>query len=75
MKGELLLVFGDVDPHVPAAARSVIRSALQASGARHNYLELPGEHAFMRDEGARYDPEMADRVFAEAISLYRRTMG
>jgi carboxymethylenebutenolidase len=75
MKAELLLVFGDVDPHVPATARSVIRSALQASGARHVYLELPGEHAFMRDEGARYDPEMADRVFAEAIALYGRTMG
>jgi carboxymethylenebutenolidase len=75
IKGELLLVFGDADPHVPATARSVIRSALQASSARHVYLELPGEHAFMRDEGARYDPEMADRVFAEAIALYRRTVG
>jgi carboxymethylenebutenolidase len=38
-------------------------------------LELPGEHAFMRDEGPRYDPAMADRVFAEAIGLYRRTLG
>jgi len=75
IKAELLLVFGDVDPHVPATARSVIRSALQAAGSRHTYLELPGEHAFMRDEGARYDAEMADRVFAEAIALYRRTMG
>jgi carboxymethylenebutenolidase len=74
MKAELLLVFGDADPHVPATARDVIRSALQASGARHAYLELPGEHAFMRDEGPRYDPEMADRVFAEAISLFRRTL-
>jgi carboxymethylenebutenolidase len=75
MKGELLLAFGDADPHVPATARSVIRSALQTSGVRHTYLELPGEHAFMRDEGARYDPEMADRVLAEAIALYRRTLG
>jgi carboxymethylenebutenolidase len=75
MKAELLLVFGDVDPHVPATARSVIRSALQASGTRHAYLELSGEHAFMRDEGARYDAEMADRVFAEAIALFRRTLG
>jgi carboxymethylenebutenolidase len=75
IKAELLLVFGDVDPHVPGTARSVIRAALQAAGSRHVYLELAGEHAFMRDEGARYDPEMADRVFAEAIALYRRTMG
>jgi carboxymethylenebutenolidase len=75
IKAELLLVFGDVDPHVPVPARNIIRSALQASGVRHNYLELPGEHAFMRDEGARYDPEMADRVFVDAIALYRRILG
>jgi carboxymethylenebutenolidase len=72
IKGEVLLVFGDADPHVPAADRRLIHSALQASGVRHTYLELPGEHAFMRDEGARYDPAMADRVFAEALGLYRR---
>jgi carboxymethylenebutenolidase len=75
IKGELLLVFGDVDPHVPAPARRIVRSALEASRARHTYLELPGEHAFMRDEGPRYDPAMADRVFVEAIALYRRTFG
>src|ERR1700722_5792119 len=75
IKAELLLVFGDVDPHVPVPARNIVRSALEASGVRHTYLELPGEHAFMRDEGARYDPEMAVRVFAEAIALYRRILG
>ncbi len=75
IQGELLLVFGDVDPHVPVAARRAVREASQAAGVRHTYLELPGEHAFMRDEGARYDPEMADRVYTEAIALYRRTFG
>jgi carboxymethylenebutenolidase len=75
MKAELLLVFGDADPHVPVTARKVIRSALESAGVRNTYLELPGEHAFMRDEGPRYDPEMADRVFQEAIALYRRTWG
>jgi carboxymethylenebutenolidase len=60
---------------VTAPARRIVRSALQASGVRHTYLELPGEHAFMRDEGPRYDPAMADRVFAEAIALYGRTFG
>ena len=73
IEAELLLVFGDVDPHIPAPARSIIRSALQSSAVRHTWLELPGEHAFMRDEGPRYDPAMADRVFVEAIALFRRT--
>ena len=75
IKAELLLVFGDVDPHVPVPARNIVRSALESSGVQHTYLELSGEHAFMRDEGAPYDPEMADRVFLEAIALYRRTLG
>ena len=75
ISGELLLVFGNGDPHVPASARHMVRAALQASGVRHALLELPGEHAFMRDEGPRYDPEMADRVFGEAIALYRRLLG
>lgn len=75
IQAELLLVFGDADPHVPAPARNIIQAALKASGVRHRYLELPGEHAFMRDEGARYDPEMADRVFTEAIAVFRRILG
>ena len=73
IKGEVLIVFGGSDPHVPADARHIIRQALRQSGVKHTFLELPGEHAFMRDEGPRYDPEMTDRVFAEAIALYRRT--
>jgi carboxymethylenebutenolidase len=75
IKGELLMVFGDVDPHVPGEARKVIREGLAKSGVRHTYLELPGEHAFMRDEGPRYDSAMADRVFVEAIALYGRVFG
>ena len=75
IKAELLLVFGDVDPHVSAPARQIIRTALQDSGVRHRYVELPGEHAFMRDEGPRYDPAMADRVFVDAITLYQRIFG
>lgn len=73
IKAELLIVFGDVDPHIPAPARQTIHAALKSSTVRHTYLELPGEHAFMRDEGNRYDPAMADRVFSEAIALYNRT--
>jgi carboxymethylenebutenolidase len=73
IKGEVLIAFGESDPHVSTGARQIIRQALRQSAVKHTYLELPGEHAFMRDEGARYDPELTDRVFAEAIALYRRT--
>jgi carboxymethylenebutenolidase len=72
MKADLLVVFGSVDPHVPATGRAAIADALKKSNVRHTILELPGEHAFMRDEGARYDPAVADLVYNEAISLFHR---
>lgn len=74
IQAELLLVFGDADPHVPKPARQTLADALAAAKTRHRILELPGEHAFMRDEGPRYDPEMADRVYAEAVALFRRVL-
>jgi carboxymethylenebutenolidase len=74
LKGELLVVFGDVDPHVPPPGRKILADALAAAGVNHHVLTLPGEHAFMRDEGPRYDPEMADRVYSEAVALFKRAL-
>lgn len=72
--GELMVIFGNNDPHVPKPGRDAISAALAATSVKHRVLEIPGEHAFMRDEGARYDSEAADRVYAEAVSLFRRVL-
>jgi carboxymethylenebutenolidase len=72
MAGELLLVFGTADPHVPEAARARLLGAL--SGARITTRLFDAEHAFMRDEGPRYDPEAADLAWAEAITFLRRVL-
>lgn len=74
IKGELLLVFGAADPHVPEAARATIASTLTRAGTRVTTKLHPAEHAFMRDEGPRYDPEATDRAWDEAISFLRRTL-
>jgi len=50
IRGELLMIFGTKDPHVPDAGRETIDRALQKSGIRHNTLLYPAEHAFTRDE-------------------------
>jgi carboxymethylenebutenolidase len=69
--GRLMIVFGAQDPHVPPAARLRVLSALYAAG--HDDLELhvyaSGEHAFMRDVGARHDPALTDLALVEAISF------
>jgi len=75
IKGELLMIFGETDPHVPKEARETIRAALQQAGARYRVKLYPAEHAFMRDEGPRYDPECTDLAFADLIHLYRSTFG
>ena len=71
-RGELLVVFGETDPHVPAEGRQKVADALTAARVKYRIHLAPGEHAFMRDEGARYDPESADGVWREAIGLFRR---
>ncbi len=74
VRGELLLVFGTADPHVPDGARASIAAALTAAGAKFATKLFPAEHAFMRDEGPRYDPEATDRAWDEAIAFLRRAL-
>lgn len=72
IRGEVLVVFGEGDPHVPAPGRGRVAEALKSARATHRIHLAPGEHAFMRDEGSRYDPESADEVWRMAIDLFRR---
>ncbi len=72
--GELLLVFGTADPHVPEDARARIAEALTRAGTSFATRLFAAEHAFMRDEGPRYDPEATDRAWDEAIAFLRRTL-
>ncbi|HEX8129831.1 MAG TPA: dienelactone hydrolase family protein [Pyrinomonadaceae bacterium] len=73
IRGELLMVFGTLDPHVPAEGRAKIERALNEANVNYSFQLYPAEHAFMRDEGARYDPQATDAAFADMIALFRRT--
>ena len=74
IQGELLLIFGTLDPHVPEEGRAVIEDALRRAGTKFAVKLYPAEHAFMRDEGARYDPEATDQAFGDMIALFRRVL-
>jgi carboxymethylenebutenolidase len=69
--GRLMIVFGSQDPHVPAHARVQVMSALYAAGLDDLELHVytGGEHAFMRDIGARYDPTLTDLALNEAVAF------
>src|SRR6478752_4641513 len=48
--GELLVVFGRQDPHVPREGRAIIYNALADANRIFSWHEFNGAHAFMRDE-------------------------
>lgn len=72
--GRLMVVFGSQDPHVPPPARLRILDALYGAGLTDLELHVyaGGEHAFMRDIGARHDPELSDLAITEAVSFLQR---
>jgi carboxymethylenebutenolidase len=75
IKGELLMIFGRQDPHVPFAARNQVREALETSNTNYQWLEFNGAHAFIRDEGPRYNPVLAKQCMEIALELFKRKLG
>lgn len=71
ISGKLLLLWGALDPHVPADARNKIEASLRESSVDFSQRLYTAEHAFMRDEGPRYDPEATDQAFGEMVNFYR----
>lgn len=74
IKAELQMIWGKQDPHVPDEGRMKIHLNLIASGNTFTWHEFNAQHAFMRDEGDRYDPALAIRVYTMAVELFNRTL-
>lgn len=74
IRGELMVVLGRQDPHVPAEGRDLIRQSLAAAGVNFTWHEVNGAHAFLRDEGLRYDAELSRHFLGLAIDLFRRRL-
>jgi carboxymethylenebutenolidase len=74
IKGELLMAWGRQDPHIPTEGRMLVLQRLNEVGAKLNWHEVNGAHAFLRDEGIRYDPELARALFGLALDLFHRTL-
>lgn len=74
IKGELFHVWGRQDPHTPLAGRNLIKARLEEVGANFQWLELNAAHAFMRDEGYRYDPALAYHCYGLLFELLHRQL-
>jgi carboxymethylenebutenolidase len=74
IRGELMMVWGRQDPHIPFEGRLIVLRALEAARVHYTWHEFNAEHAFLRDEGARYDPATAELCLALAVNLFRRAL-
>jgi carboxymethylenebutenolidase len=69
-----MMVWGRQDSHVPAEGRAIVYQALTAAKTNFTWQEFNGAHAFLRDEGARYDAELAHQCLGMAVALFRRAL-
>jgi carboxymethylenebutenolidase len=74
IQGELLHIWGRQDPHIPFEGRNLVRARLEEAGVRYTWHEVNGAHAFMRDEGPRYDPGLAYQCYGLVFELFHRRL-
>jgi len=72
IKGEMLIVFGTLDPHIPDSDRQTIITALSNANIPHKVLFYEAEHTFMRDDGYRYDSAATTSAWAEIKAFLER---
>jgi carboxymethylenebutenolidase len=75
IKGEMLMIWGRQDPHVPREGRRLIYDAMTDANLHFTWHEFNGQHAFMRDEGHRYDPALAQLCHTLVLELFKRKLG
>lgn len=77
IKGELVMVFGDLDNHVPLPGRDLIRATLRKHKIPMTFIEInEAQHAFIRDENSkdRYDPAITKLCFNWLLDLFHRRL-
>ena len=74
IRGELLHIWGRQDPHIPLEGRVRLHARLEEVKANFQWLEVNGQHAFLRDEGPRYDPVLARVSLSFALELFHRKL-
>lgn len=75
IQGEMLMVWGRQDPHVPREGRRLVYDAMTDARVDFQWHEFNAAHAFLRDEGPRYDPAAARVCYGMALELFKRKLG
>lgn len=72
--GEVMMVWGRQDPHVPDEGRALIQRRLVEAKLTFTWHEHNAQHAFLRDEGHRYDPALALSSYRQVVELFTRLL-
>ena len=72
--GELVVVFGKQDPHVSSEGRKLIYLKLEKERVNFSWQEVNAQHAFMRDEGERYDAALALQMYLQSVTFFHRIL-
>jgi len=67
--GQILLIFGTLDPHIPKDGQLSIADALKKNQIIHKICTYEANHTFMRDDGYRFDPVATDLAWMEIIQF------
>lgn len=70
-----LFVWGRQDPHVPLEGRLKIAARLNEVGADFEWHEFDAAHAFLRDEGPRYNPALAHVCMSLLLRFFGEKLG
>ncbi len=74
VQAEMMMVWGRQDPHIPLEGRRAIYDAMSTANVNFSWHEFNGEHAFLRDEGHRYDPGLSQIIFPMVFDLFHRRL-
>lgn len=74
IKAEVMCIWGKQDPHVPLDGRKLLYQTFSDKELNFTWHELNAQHAFMRDEGDRYDPELAMLCQRLTLDLFTRSL-
>ena len=68
------MVFGKQDPHVSSEGRKLIYQKMEKERVNFSWQEVNAQHAFMRDEGERYDAALALQMYLQSVTFFHRIL-
>ncbi len=72
--GEMLMIWGKQDPHIPQEGRELIYRSMLNAGVNFSWHEFNAEHAFIRDEGPRYNAVLGSICMGLALEVFHRKL-